>query len=562
MSNIPFLNNAYFSANIGIGGEFTPGARLDIREGSKELQIGVRGGDMNIFSLNTSGVVAPIRFEASEFEFVTGIANFAPGITASKYIRVLSSSIHFDPISGKSLEIRNTSGVSSLISYDRDNSTFEPITIDGSYVTLKHSGNDKLETTNTGVSVTGDLSATDGLFSGDVGVGTTSPSRKLEVRASSEGSNGGIVLTDFTDGTSMVARIQDSSTGGRLYLKTDTDVDGIVLNAGGDSYFNNGNVGIGTDSPQSKAHISSGSTSETTLTIGASADNTNVSARIFLNEGENTVTDSKKFGFSLAYNGAGGDYGLTANEFAIIRHDNSEVGSKVLSIQRATGAATFASDLTAGGNLTLGAAFEIKNESGTYWQRIRTEDAAAESTKAFNFEVRKGSGAYTNLASITNAGDLTVTGDVSAVGGNFTGLVNIDGTPTFANFAAGGDNKPVVVDANGAMGVNRGYMTYVAVVNQIGTNAPTVIILENTFPNAPYWSYIANGIYEVDFSNTSPNVFQYDRLFCHVSNGDTDGWIRAYKYSPNTYTNYLVRVEPYYRDNSMTNAFIEIRSYN
>jgi len=106
---------------------------------------------------------------------------------------------------------------------------------------------------------------------GNVGIGTQDPSRKLEVRASSEGSSGGIVLTDFTSGTSMVARLQDSATGGRLYLKTNTDSDGVVLNAGGDSYFNNGNVGIGTDNPSELLHLSS--TGPARLLIEADTDN-------------------------------------------------------------------------------------------------------------------------------------------------------------------------------------------------------------------------------------------------------------------------------------------------
>ena len=106
---------------------------------------------------------------------------------------------------------------------------------------------------------------------GNVGIGATSPSRKLEVRASNEGSSGGIVLTDFTNGTSMVARLQDSSTGGRLYLKTNTDSDGVVLNAGGDSYFNNGNVGIGTAIPSELLHLSS--TGPARILIEADTDN-------------------------------------------------------------------------------------------------------------------------------------------------------------------------------------------------------------------------------------------------------------------------------------------------
>ena len=166
MSNIQFLNNAYFSSNVGIGGEFTPSARLDIREGTREIQIGVRGGDMNIFSLNSSGAKAPIRFEASEFEFVTGAATFASDVTSSGFLRVLSSFVA-TPSSGTGLEIRNVSGTSSLISYDRDNSFYKPITIDGYDITFKRSGNNALTISATGAATfASSVSATEGNFTG------------------------------------------------------------------------------------------------------------------------------------------------------------------------------------------------------------------------------------------------------------------------------------------------------------------------------------------------------------------------------------------------------------
>ena len=73
MSNIPFLNNAYFSKDVGIGGEFTPNARLEIRDATNNnLRIGTRGGSMDLFSINNAGAAAPLKFEASEFNFITG----------------------------------------------------------------------------------------------------------------------------------------------------------------------------------------------------------------------------------------------------------------------------------------------------------------------------------------------------------------------------------------------------------------------------------------------------------------------------------------------------------
>ena len=87
MSNIPFLNNASFSQDVGIGGEFTPNARLDIRDATNNiLRIGTRGGTMDLFSVNNAGAAAPLNFEASEFNFLTGDVTFNNSIAVDKLV--------------------------------------------------------------------------------------------------------------------------------------------------------------------------------------------------------------------------------------------------------------------------------------------------------------------------------------------------------------------------------------------------------------------------------------------------------------------------------------------
>ena len=116
-------------------------------------------------------------------------------------------------------------------------------------------------------------------------------------------------------------------------------------------YFEN-DLGIGVLNPASRLHVSGGSAIETTLTIGASGTGNDKSSRVFLNEGEAGVTDSKKYGFSLAYDGQGSQYGgLSANEFGILRHDNSSSGTAVMVMNRTDDNVSFPGKVGIGQNI-------------------------------------------------------------------------------------------------------------------------------------------------------------------------------------------------------------------
>ncbi|MBP6888709.1 MAG: hypothetical protein KBC21_03315, partial [Candidatus Pacebacteria bacterium] len=94
------------------------------------------------------------------------------------------------------------------------------------------------------------------LANGNVGVGTSTPEGRLDIKAATNNSLGGLrILSSTNDNVS--SRIFDGGDEGFFELLSAGSVS-TLLRANGSSYLTGGNVGIGTSSPLSKLHVYGG----------------------------------------------------------------------------------------------------------------------------------------------------------------------------------------------------------------------------------------------------------------------------------------------------------------
>lgn len=198
------------SGNVGIGTP-TPSSKLEISSGALTLPVGSVASPSLIFSGYASDGLSNTGSQVHTS--ITGVSRFA----------VLSNKVRI----GRGQTYSWASGVAADSSDDANLSRLSSAKI------------------GVGNGTNGDYSGT--LIAGNVGIGTSSPQTPLHVIGDSRFNTSGV-------GTAGQVVIDAPSSNGRVYGYNSSTL-AFMFHSNGNSFFNGGNLGIGTTTPSQKLDV-------------------------------------------------------------------------------------------------------------------------------------------------------------------------------------------------------------------------------------------------------------------------------------------------------------------
>jgi len=168
--------------------------------------------------------------------------------------------------------------------------------------------------------------------SGNVGIGTTSPASKLDIKDAEYG-----VITRNASGNirSYLGYISGGDDG-QIYLYDSSDTLKVFLDTAGNSFFTGGNVGIGTTGPSNKLEVDGGS-AETRLRISTTGIDAKEAGIILANSSKTAFND----GIVISH---GGGYTLFED---LVGNESMRITPQV----GAAGNVAFAGNITATGTI-------------------------------------------------------------------------------------------------------------------------------------------------------------------------------------------------------------------
>jgi hypothetical protein len=272
------------------------------------------------------------------------------------------------------------------------------------------------------------LDATDGNITaaGNVGIGTDPTGKKLVVQTKTQ--YDGI---NITNGTSLVAELvgleADNDDGALALYENGTK--GVQINAGnGNNFFKNGNIGIGTNTPQAKLHVD-GTILSKTINYNSNQD------QPYLIAGATTYT-----GATTEWNTYGIQHRFKSNSSGTARVTIDTVNGEAFCVTNPGNVGIGTGEPRAKLDVISGSNPFIAYPSGTWASRIfnQNDSAGSNGLVVANRYVSEGS-------SVFQAGSLFP--DTDSAGGNFREFFRITGN---GNVGIGTDDPRTMLDVDGS----------------------------------------------------------------------------------------------------------------